>query len=247
MFCFDPTVGWSTLVQLFGFVGAIWAAIYQLGKQRQLQIEKHKVDLQLHTYEKVAANMEGASPTGIATTVDIIFLALVKARGSLDQTGQYVPPPFHPEDVHVEFARMHANLWKVVAAIEKYEVVAPNLSLFREALAKKVRELGDAYTPLIQWLHFVLLSEKGITNPSNLIVLRGADEVAMDRLVKDFKNVAYDIAGFLYDIQIELQNTLLSQFFDRELSTRKPAGDDTLVLTSKDPRMLEKVQKYVHG
>ena len=93
----------------------------------------------------------------------------------------------------------------------------------------------------------MLLSEKGITNPSNLIVLRGEDELAMDRLVKNFTSVAYDIAGFLYDVQIELQNTLLSPFFDGELSTRKPAGDDILVLTSKDQRMLEKVRKYVHG
>lgn len=187
MIVFEPAVNWSTVVQLLGFVAAIWVAMYQLGKQRKLQIEKHKVDLQLQTYDKVTANIEGAAPTGIATRVDMIVLALVEARNRLDQTGQYVLPPFRPEDVHVEFAKVHANLWKVVAAVEKYEIVAPNLSLFREALAKKVRELGDAYTPLIQSLHFVLLSEKGITNPSNLIVLRGEDEMAMDRLVRAFR------------------------------------------------------------
>ena len=114
---------------------AIWVAIYQFGKQRQLQENKHKIDLQLQIYEKVTTNIETSSPTGVATSFHMLFLALENARDKFDQTGKYLPPPFHPENLNSEFRRVNTNLWKVVATIEKYEIITPNLSLFRQALA----------------------------------------------------------------------------------------------------------------
>lgn len=247
MFCFDPTFSWSTLVQLLGFGGAIWAVIYQFGKQRQLQQDKHKVDLELKTYEKVVADIEGSSPTGIAMSFTILFGALENARDKLDQTGSYVSPPFYPEDLNSEFSRVHSNLWKVVATIEKYEIIAPNLTLFREALAKKLRELADAYIPLVQRLPYVLLSKHGANNPANLIVLRGEDAELFQKKVSEFSEIAYDVAGFLYDIQVELQNRFLGSFFNRKLLVRVPSDKAVLVLTSDDERMLREVQVYISG
>lgn len=247
MFCFDPTFSWSTLIQLIGFAVAIWAAFYQFERQRQLQKDKHKIDLQLQIYEKVATDIEISSPTGVATSFNILFLALENARDKLDQTGRYLPPPFHPEDLNTEFRRVHGNLWKVAATIEKYEIIAPHLPLFRQALAKKLRELNDAYIPLIQILPYVLLSKQGIDSPENLIVLRGDDATAFREKITIFSNIAYDVAGFLYDIQVELQNALLSPFFNRKLPVRNPSDEDVLVLTSQNQIMLQKAQQYVKG
>lgn len=247
MFCFDPTVDWSTIVQILGFLGAIWAVFYQFKAQRQLQAENHRVGLQFQTYEKVAANIEGASPTGVATSFNILLAALEKAKDRLEQSGQYVPPPFRTEEMHEQFKSVHTALWRVVATIEKYEVVAPNLTLFREALAKKVRGLGDAYAPLIQRLPYLLMSENGINSASQLVVLRGEEAADFAAMVDRFMNVSYDVAGFLYDIQVELQNELLSPFFDRKLPVRAPADKDVLVLTSSDRGMLTRVEGYVRG
>ncbi|SEF76439.1 hypothetical protein [Nitrosomonas ureae] len=245
MFCFDPTINWSTIIQLVGFIVAIGVAIYQFTKQRQLQKEKHKIDLQFQVYEKITTNIEISSPTGVATSFYMLFLALENARDKLDKTGKYFSPPFHSEDLNSEFRRVHANLWKVAAILEKYEIIVPHLPLFRQALAKKLRELNDAYIPLIQILPYVLLSEKGINNTENLIVLRNEDSIAFKEKVNTFSDIAYDLAGFLYDIQVELQNALLSPFFNRELPVRNPNDKETIVLTSRNKMMIQKAEQYV--
>ncbi|NTV12401.1 MAG: hypothetical protein HGA96_00465 [Desulfobulbaceae bacterium] len=247
MFCFDPTISWTTLVQLLGFGSAIWAVIYQFGKQRQLQQEKHKVDLEHQIYEKVVTDIEGSSPTGIAMTFTILSGALENAREKSDQLGNYVPPLFYPEEINSEFSRVNSNLWKVAATIEKYEIIAPNLTLFREALAKKLCELADAYMPIVKMLPYVLLSKHGINNPANLIVLKGEDSKLFQAKVNEFSEIANDVAGFLYDIQVELQNRLLGKIFERTLLVRAPSDQAVLVLTSNDERMLRKAQAYVNG
>lgn len=137
MFCFDSTVSWSTLIQIFGFIVAIGVAIYQFTKQRELQKEKHKIELQFHIYEKVTTDIEISSPTGVATSFHILLLALENARDKLDQTGKYLPPPFHPEDLNSEFRKVHENLWKVVANIEKVRNNRTSSSTISTSLCKE--------------------------------------------------------------------------------------------------------------
>ena len=60
-----------------------------------------------------------------------------------------------------------------------------------------------------------------------------------------FKDVAADIDGFLYDIQVETQNILLGGLFERKLEVRRPVDPEVLVLTSQDSRELAKVRLFV--
>ena len=122
---------------------------------------------------------------------------------------------------------------------------AASNTFFNGLLAKKIRELNDAYIPLVQIFPYVLLSKQGIDNSENLIVIRGEDATMLREKVTIFSNIAYDIAGFLYDIQIELQNALLSPFFNRKLPVRDPSDQDVIVLTSQNQIMLQKAKQYV--
>jgi hypothetical protein len=246
MFEFCPEITWSTIVQFFGFIGAIWGVSHQMKKQREMQTEKYKVELQLKTYEKVSTDIENSSPTGVSTSLYIICGALDNARKKIDETGKYVPPPFHPESINNEFREVHSKLWKVAGTIEKYEIISPNMPLFREVLVKKIRELSDAYMPLIKVLPYVLLSEKGINEADKLMVLEDTDIKVLEKHISSFSDISYDIAGFLHDIQVEMQNSLLGDFFDRKLAIRVPTDKDVIVLTSEDESMLQRVRDYLN-
>ena len=246
MFEFDPKVTWSTIVQAFGFIGAIWGMAYQLGRQRALQEERYKTELKLATYEKIAADIENSSPVGIATSLQIICGTLDNARKKIDELGKYIPPPFSPDHINNDYREVHSKLWKVAGTIQKYEIISPNMPLFREVLAKKIKELSDAYLPLIKILPYVLLSEKGIRDAEKLMILQDGDVKILGEKIDSFTNIAYDIAGFLHDIQVELQNSLLGAFFDTSLPIRVPKEKGLLVLTSKDEAMLRRARAYLN-
>ena len=246
MFKFDPTVTWSTIVQLFGFIGAIWGVTYQLGKQRALQEDRHKIELQLATYEKIAADIENSSPVGIATSLGIICGALENARQKIAEVGKYIPPPFSPDEINKDYREVHAKLWTVAGTIESYEIVSPNIPLFREVLVKKIQELTDAYLPLIKILPYVLISEKGIKDVDKLMILQDADVKILEEKIASFADIAFDIARFLHDIRVELQNSLLAGFFNRTLPIRVPKKKGILVLTSKDEAMLRRARDYLN-
>tara|TARA_R110002167_G_scaffold110677_9_gene281505 strand:+ start:2517 stop:3302 length:786 start_codon:yes stop_codon:yes gene_type:complete len=244
LFLFDPTFNWATLIQLFGFIGAIWGVSFQLAKQRELQKENHKNELQVSIYKNITSQIEGSSPTGIATSLWMVVGSLDEARGKLTPERPYVPPPFRVEKLHDDFKEINNRLWKVASSIEKFEIVSPNLSVFREVFVIKLKELSERYMPLLNILPHVLLSDDGINEAENLLVLDDAAIELLEEKANSFGDAAYDVAAYLHDIQVELQNSLLGDFFGNKISIRTPP-DEQLVLTSTDPVMVQRAKDYV--
>jgi hypothetical protein len=244
LFCFDPSFSWGTIVQICGFVGAIWGVTHQLREQRKLQREKYKNDLKINIYEKITNNIEDSIPTGIATTLDILVGSLDQARQKTGNS-KYIPPPFRAEEIHEDFKKVHSNLWKTVGTIEKYEIISPNMPLFRQLLVKKIRELSDKYAPFIRVIPYILLSEGGINAPKYLLIPDDEECAQLYKKVDEFRNVAYDIAAYLYDIKVESQNILLSEFFENRVSLRKPNKEGAIVLTSEKEEMLDKIKELL--
>ncbi len=245
MFCFDPTIGWPTIAQLIGFFIVILTVIYQMRAQRELQRDKHRIDLQLSTYEKVAEGMSFISPVGVAATFIIIIGALREAVKKHEQGGNYVPPPFDPVKLDADFQKVHSGLWSVTSTIQTYEIISPHLPIFREAIVIKLRQLSEAYLPLVQVLPYVLISEKGINDPGLLLKPNDEEFEAFQSKIDAFNDIAYDVASFLHDIQVEMQNSLLGSYFNRKIAIRQPKDDAYLVLTSENKEMLERVKEFI--
>lgn len=244
LFVFDPSYDWGTLIQLFGFIGAIWGIGHQLSKQRELQNESHKNELQISIYENITADIEGSSPTGLATSMWIVVAALDEARKRVAPERPYLAPPFRVEKLHDEFEQINRKLWKVAGSIERFEIASPNLSVFREVFVIKLKEMSEQYMPLLNALPHVLLSEDGIREAENLLILDDAAVALLQEKADSFGEAAYDVAAYLHDIQVELQNALLGDFFGNRVPVREPLGDQ-LVLTSRDPKMVRKAKDLV--
>lgn len=244
-FIFKPSFGWATLVQLLGFIGAIWGISYQLSEQRKMQKESHKNELQISIYENITAQIEGSSPTGLATSIWMVVGALDEARKEITPERPYVPPPFRVENLHDDFKEINSMLWKVASSIEKFEIATPNLPIFREVFVIKLKELYEIYMPLLNLFPHVLLSDDGIREAENLVILDDDAVALLTEKANSFGETAFDVAACLHDIQVELQNNLLGDFFGSKTSVREPS-DDQLVLTSDDPAMVRRAKDFIN-
>ena len=245
MFEFDPKVSWDTLIQLVAFTVGIGVVWYQLHKQRELQKENHLIEMRREIYKEITDRMEQASPAGISVTLDLLVGLLEKARKKRDETGSYQPPPMQVESIVNDFKQVQTRLFAVSGTIEKYEIVSENQPLFRRALVAKISEMSNSFMPLIFLLPYLLLSKDGINEPEKLLVPNEKELAEIQEKINQFKEVAADISGFLYDIQVEVQNILLGALFERKLDIRKPLDNKYLVLTSRDQEELQKVRAYV--
>jgi hypothetical protein len=170
---------------------------------------------------------------------------LIEAVRKKQENDTYVPPPFDPMEIDSEFKDAHTGLWTVTSTIQTYEIVAPNLPLFRAALVIKLRQLADAYLPLVQVLPYLLISENGIRDPNELLVPDENDLTSFQEKINEFHEIAYDVASFLHDIQVEMQNSFLGELFQRKLPVRAPKDESHIVLTSEDSAMLNRVSEFV--
>jgi hypothetical protein len=245
MFEFDPKFDWGTVVQFLGFAVAIGVVGYQLHKQRQMQRENHLTQIRREIYKEITDRMEQSSPSGISITLDLLLGLLAKARQQKEQTGSYLPPPMRVETITNDFKGVQSRLFAVSGAVEKYEIVGENQPLFRRALVAKIREMSNAFMPIVFALPYILLSDEGITDPDKLLVMTDDELGEFRKKIEHFRDVAADIDGFLYDIQVETQNILLGGLFDRKLEVRRPLDPEVLVLTSQDTKQLAKVRAFV--
>lgn len=244
-FDFNPKFDWSTIVQILGFAVAIWTVNRQLKKQRDLQYENYQVGIQLEMYEKVTTEIEKSSPSGVAATVAMVPELIRHAEARAIEVGRYVPPPFDLDGFASTYGDIHTSLFRTMANIEKYEIISPNLTLFRLVLMKAVGNLSDKYIDVVKVLPYVLLSEAGIRDPQNLMRLNEKELTDMDELLQSFNRTANEVTSYLYDIQIELQNMLLGRHFDNTLPARQPKEDRCIVLTSRDEKMLSRARLYL--
>jgi hypothetical protein len=245
MFEFDPKFGWGTVVQFVGFAVAILVMWYQLQKQREMQKENHLTQIRRDIYKEITDRMEHSSPSGISVTLDLLLGLLAKAREKKEQTGNYLPPPMRVETIANDFKRVQSRLFGVSGAVEKYEIVGENQPLFRRALVAKISEMSNAFMPILFVLPYVLLSDEGITDPDKLLVVADDELGEFKKKIKQFQNVASDVDGFLYDIQVEAQNILLGGLFERKLEVRRPLDPEAMVLTSQDTKQLAKIRAFV--
>ena len=247
---FDPEFSWSTIVQVIGFLLAIWTVKTQLAKQRELQSDVHKVELQRDIYEKITSNIETCSPSGVAAKFAMIPDLLRHSAENLAKSGRYVPPHFVVEDIDDYYQYILKNLYQVIANIERYEVALPHLPLFRMVLMQRTRELSDSYIPLIQAMPYLLFSREGNQDSDALMRPDEEELLALEGSIRVFTDAAYDVAAYLHDIQVELQNELLGKHFDNKLAIRSVKSNGLFVLTSSDGAMLEMAKEYLddhHG
>lgn len=242
-YTFSPTVTWDTWVQLILLLSGIFLVWRQLQSQRKLQIKQHKNTIQYNVYEKLVENYENSQPTAMSRKLNIIMNEFDKAIERSGEGREYIAPPFYLNDIHHEYMELHSNLLRIMATMDKYQIISPYMSLFKKVLSLKITELGNHFVTLIFVFAYILLPEKGGSAPLHVPSEETINKVK-DKLLQ-FDDTSWDIAYYLDDILTEAQNTLLGDFFSHSLPVRKPENPEELVLTSTNQKMIDIAQKLL--
>ena len=241
---FKPNVTWDTLIQFFLLLSGILIVWRQFVEQRKQQIKQHKDTIGYNVYEKIVDNYENSQPTLISTKLNLIMGEFDKSIERANRGDSYAPPPFYLDELHYEFMELHGNLLRVMATMDKYQIVSPYMSLFRKVISLKVTELVNCFFILISVFAYILLPNKEIKKPIH-VPSQDIIEKIKNR-VAQFDKIAWDISYYLDDILTESQNSLLGDFFENKLPIRKPLDNELLVLTSEDKTMIDKINYFLN-
>lgn len=241
------TPTWGDYFQLLGFGILIIVAVYQVKKHRDAQKKQHTDNLKVQIYENMIQEMEGVSFLKISNTFNILAYEIEHAVKRKDpEIFYYVLPRFDLEAYRSEFMTIQSKLSKFISTMESYEIISPNISLFREYLSLRLITFMSVYEPYMDFVTEILTdpNTEDLKFEDELIIHENFDTESFMEVLEDISRSAREITGNITDIKIEAQNILLSDFFGRKTPLRKPEPDQVL-LTSEDEAMLQKVKNII--
>ncbi len=239
-FDFKNTVTWDTWAQISIFVAGFIFVWWQLKAQRESQKKQHIDTIKYNAYKEFADSFEECSPAGVAKSLDILIKEFYRELAHVESGELYRAPAMRYDTFHIDFKELHRKMRVLVAAIERYEIISPYMPTFRKVISYKSTELFEMNMQLIFRLAYYLPHTDG---KSALFIPSKGIINELEVIVRKYQEIAMDIDYYLDDLNTELQNTLLGDFFDQKLPVRKPEDPDVLVLTSTDQKMIAKAKE----
>lgn len=233
-------------------IGAIMV-VCKLGWQHKqeliLQKENHREQFRIQIYQEFSkflglAIEKNISSKMYASNISMnmhIYHDLIKKN----------LPPVPLSARAVELSKRHNDTIEAAAEliflIRRYQIVDPRLDIFRTALNAAIHDMRETLRPLFPFLLEVLPVEIPRPNGSYELVniINPSDEQVnkLEKLVNAYTTASDDMISYLYDLNVELQNTLLINLFPNKALRRVPI-DPKFKVISTEPNEVERLQKY---
>lgn len=239
-----------TVLSIFAGVGLI---VFQLNRQHindvETQKENNRDQLRLEIYQEFSLGLKNTNNK----TSDAGMYAFLLTSNITNYTEQIglgvIQPPLKYRAN--EFSDLHYSSNKSIIAliilIEKYEIVSPELDIFKTALNAALYDISEAFMPLFQFLLRILpmdfTDNEGNPGHLNVITPTQAQIDELSHLVNAYKNAHDDLGGYLFDLNVELQRVFLSRLFENEVKIREPIDPNIKVVTT-DPAEIERLKLY---
>ena len=241
------------LITIFGIIIGVLIVVYQLGRQHRnelkLQKENHREQFRIQIYQEFSRLL------GIATEKNThskmyafnIPMNVHTYRGQISRG--FNPSPL--TDRAMELSRRHFDSLEATAdlmiLIERYQIVEPRLDIFITALSVAHHDVMQTFSPLFPFLLILLPSELPLPNGAYKIVnvINPSDEQVseLEMLVNAYTAASDGMGSYLYDLNVELQNTLLVNLFPNKAPRRVPL-DPKFRVISTEPNEMERLRKY---
>ncbi len=245
------TVNWNTVagfstvfVQIIGFGVVFWGIQYQFEKQRKIEEENFKNNVNIGFYKELVARLSHTSPIAIASKFNSIVYSLDQSLEFEQKIGEYIPPKYSISDIDNSAKEITENIWEFISILDSYDIVSDNIEVFQKYLYQQFTEFIHLSSGLLQGLTVLLISENGIQDPKRLLKADDIDFDSFRERVEKLDDISYELTGYLQDIRVEIKNELLSEYYNRTSKIRK-RYDGGVVLTSKDKKMMERIKAQI--
>ncbi len=241
------------LLTVLGILVGVIIVVYQLGRQHKnqlkLQKENQREQFRLQIY------LEFSKLLGVAVGKNIdsgqyAFHIPFHVRVYRDQLKKgFSPVPV--QDRAMELCKRHneslgADI-EIMFLIERYQIVDPRLDIFRTAISVAHYDLMEAFMPLFSFLLEILPAEIPLPDGSyktvNIIIPSDDQVHELEKLVNAYNSASDDMGSYLYDLNVEIQNTLLNNLFPNKAPRRKPL-DPRFKVISTEAEEIDRLRKY---
>lgn len=243
----------SYLITFLSIVVGAVMILYQLGRQHKnelaLQKENFREKLRLKIYQEFSTVLQKASKNAINAGM-YAFHIPISLKNYLYQLNIGLSPAPIRQRV-IEFSKLHnrseQGVIKLIRLFEKYEVISPELNIFKLALNVASHDMREAntqlHTLLLQILPMDIALPNGTHQVMNVIRPTDAQLQQLEKFVSKYKKAEDDLCGYLYDLNVELQNIFLSKLFNNKVQRRQPL-DPQIKVISTEPSEVQKLHKY---
>ncbi len=242
----------SILTALLGVFGLLWQSHRNNISAINLQKENLRHEIKREIHVEIEEALSEASDSEIKAsgvfhrinfqyTSDISFL-----KEGLKPTGFNVTiNDFN--DIHYS---SRSSFIKLIGLIEKYEIVQPEITIFKDAISSSLHDISESFSPLSNEAfrllpQFVKKDSFGNTEPV-VIPKPFPDEIQMKKfkqLSEPYINALGDMGCYIFDFRVEIQNLLLGSLFEHRVPKRKPINP-SLKIISTDPDEIESLRRY---
>lgn len=240
------------LVGIFSVGIIFWQVHKQNLNLLKQQESKIKDELKLTIYLEVEKILQIAvSSLGHAVReVDNISAALSDYLFKKNELGLSPEPIKERTDANLKGHYQAAlDLTNITSAIERYEIALPKIETLGLAFFEKQSECSDKFHKFfVEAVAFIPFDvpENHQSNSAGKTLVRAsvtsADIERLKILAQAYADCAMDLQGYIYDFRIILQNSLLGHIFDRQLSGRKKANSNLIILKTDDSEDMKKLK-----
>jgi hypothetical protein len=245
---------WSPLVTI---IVGILLVLLQLDSQHKSNIEtqneKLRCDLRLQLRTDICEHIDnlssliteaGGFPNALA--VSIIVAKADKNFGILPEPIPQRVPQFNEIN-----SLINSRACRVMSTFEKYEIVCPNLNIFKTAIIVAMEDFRDVSQEymrvLLTFLPFDATDEYRVKTGISVFnrPLPDAAHLAeIQNIGQKYEAVLHDFASWIYDLNIETQNLALGHLFpENKIPSRCPI-DPRCIVIKTDKESIEKLTQY---
>ena len=222
-----------------GTVGAL-LVVWQIGRQARHAIQQNRhneaLKLKLQVYEEIVPICRDASHAEINLSSYVRqFQTDVALFRQMTQSG--LPWQIPKARIAVLIEKNYAYSRKSVEIIgftERWQIIDPRIEIVRTATNVAMHDIDTAYQAYFNFAVRIMPQEiPGHAQQGTLFPWRQPDEQTaqeFERLGQTLLDALMTLGCYIYDFQVEMQNLLLSELFERKLPPRKPIDPNMIVV-----------------
>jgi hypothetical protein len=241
------------LITVFGIISGVVIVIIQLGRQHKnelrLQKENYREQLRIQIYQEFSKAIGLANEKEIKSRIYVLNMPsrIDMYRNQIKNDVEKFPLSYRA----IEFFNQHFETINavndLVNLIERYYIVDPRLNIFKTAFSVTQHDMLEAFMKLHHLLIHILPLEIPLPDGSHKLVnvINPTNEQfgELTRLINMYTTASFDLGSYLYDLNVEIQNALLSNLFPNKAPRRVPL-DPKMKVVSIDPSESDLLLKY---